>query len=196
MLDLLLGLLEPTTGRVLVDGRDIRDGLRSWQSRLGYVPQAFYLLDASLRANIAFGLRPEQVDAERLARAVQMAQLEDLVATLPDGVETRVGERGASLSGGQRQRVAIARALYGDPEVLVFDEATAALDAQTEREVVRAVDALRGTRTLIVVAHRLSTLRGCDRLVILRDGRVVDVGSFDELLERSASFRALAAVGA
>jgi ABC-type multidrug transport system fused ATPase/permease subunit len=191
----LLGLLEPTGGRVLVDGRNIQEALRQWQKQIGYVPQDFYLLDDTVRANVAFGVPDSGIDDESLSRAIRLAQLEEVIAALPDGLETRLGERGARLSGGQRQRVAIARALYHDPQVLVFDEATAALDLQTEREITRAVGALRGAKTVIVIAHRMSTVRVCDRLVLLRDGRVAGLGSYEELLAHDAEFRATAAAG-
>jgi ATP-binding cassette subfamily C protein len=185
---LLLGLLEPTSGCVLVDGRDIREASREWRRHIGYVPQEFYLLDESVRSNIAFGVADDQIDAERLRRAVRLAQLDEVIASLPDGLETPLGERGARLSGGQRQRIAIARALYHDPQVLVFDEATAALDLQTESEITRAVGALRGAKTVVVIAHRMSTVRTCDRLILLGEGRVADIGSFEDLLSRNAVF--------
>jgi ABC-type multidrug transport system fused ATPase/permease subunit len=193
LVDLLLGLLEPTEGRVTVDGADIRGRLAAWQARIGYVPHVPFLVEGSLRENIAFGVEPDRVDAGRLATAVRLARLEEVVAALPHGLDSPAGEGGARLSDGERQRVGIARALYRDPEVLVLDEATSALDAQTEREVAAAVDVLRGTRTLIVVAHRLSTVRRCDRLVFLTDGRIGGTGSLEELLARDPAFRALAA---
>jgi ATP-binding cassette subfamily C protein len=192
LVDVLLGLLEPTSGRVLVDGRDIREGLRSWQARIGYVPQTPFLTEDTLRRNIAFGVEDGRIDERRLWAVVHQARLDELAASLPHGLETRVGERGVRLSGGQRQRVAVARALYRDPEVVVLDEATSALDLQTEREVGDAIEALQGTRTLIVIAHRLSTVRRCDRLVFMSDGRIEGVGAFDELLARHAGFRAIA----
>jgi ABC-type multidrug transport system fused ATPase/permease subunit len=189
---LLLGLLQPTGGRILLDDAPLAGHERAWQRLIGYVPQDPYLLDDTLRRNIAFGVNDAAIDEQRVARASSMAQLDELVRQLPQGLDTLLGEDGARLSGGQRQRVAIARALYHDPAVLVFDEATAALDNQTEREVTKAVSALQGTRTLIVIAHRLSTVQGCDRLLFLQDGRVAATGSYEELLQ-NAAFRAMAA---
>jgi ATP-binding cassette subfamily C protein len=192
LLDLILGLLRPSAGDIAVDGTDIFSALRSWQGMIGYVAQSAYLLDDTVRRNVAFGLPDDEIDEGRLRMALQMAQLEEVIAALPSGLDTVVGERGARLSGGERQRVAIARALYHQPELLVFDEATAALDSQTERDLTAAIDALHGCKTLIIVAHRLSTVRSCDRLVFLRGGRIEAQGSFDELLERSPRFRTLA----
>jgi len=191
LLDLLLGLIVPTDGRVLVDGRDISQITRAWQRQIGYVSQTPYLLDDSLWRNVAFGLPDDAVDEERLRLAVSAAQLDEVVEILPQGLDTTVGDRGARLSGGQRQRVAIARALYRNPAVLVLDEATAALDVETEREVTRAIESLHGTRTVIVVAHRLSTVRNCDRIIVLRDGRIAALGSYVELLTKDEDFRRL-----
>jgi ABC-type multidrug transport system fused ATPase/permease subunit len=156
------------------------------------VPQDTYLTDDTIRRNIAFGVPGESVDEGAVQRAVEAAQLAEFVATLPDGLEARVGERGVRLSGGQRQRIGIARALYNDPEVLVMDEATSSLDGQTERYVMEAVESLRLSRTIILVAHRMSTVQKCDMLVLLGDGSISAVGTFDELLEQSARFRAMA----
>ena len=196
LVDILLGLLEPSAGRVLVDGRDIRKNLRAWQRQLGYVPQAIYLADDTIARNVALGLDDETIDRDRVAIVVHMAQLEPFMETLPKGLDTLVGERGVRLSGGQRQRVAIARAIYHDPQVLFFDEATAALDNQTEQELTRSINALQGQKTLIIVAHRLTTVRNCDRLFLLDDARLVDVGSYDELGARSERFRTMAALPA
>lgn len=188
---LLLGLLQPTSGRILLDGLPLTGVERAWHRLIGYVPQDTYLLDDTLRRNIAFGVPDPLIDEQRVARACTLAQLDELLRQLPEGMDTPLGEDGARLSGGQRQRVAIARALYSDPAILVFDEATAALDSATEREVTKAIASLHGTRTLIVVAHRLSTVEACDRLVFLQDGRVAATGTYDELL-RNASFRQMA----
>jgi len=193
LVDIVLGLLQPTGGRVTVDGTDLGTAVRSWQRKIGYVPQAIYLMDDTIRRNVAFGLTDDVIDEAQVQTAVRMAQLHDFIAALPNGLDTVVGERGVRLSGGERQRVGIARALYHAPEVLVFDEATSALDVHTEREVTRAIEALHGRNTMLIIAHRLSTVRACDRLVFLRSGRVVDVGAFDELVARNAEFSRLAA---
>jgi len=183
LIDVLLGLLPPTAGRITVDGRDIASALRSWQRHIGYVPQEPFILDDTVRRNVAFGLPDAEIDDRRVLAALRVAQVADVVASLPRGLDTVLGERGTRLSGGQRQRIAIARALYYEPEVLVFDEATSALDTPTERELIAALDALRGVKTLIVIAHRLTTVRRCDRLAVLRDGRVAAVGPYEDVLD-------------
>lgn len=180
LVDVLLGLLPPDSGRVLVDDLDIAGRCRSWQRNIGYVPQSIFLIDDSLRQNIAFGIAPERIDDASVWRAVRAAQLEQYVAGLPDGLDTEVGERGARLSGGQLQRVGIARALYHDPPILVLDEATSSLDTATERGVMQAVAALHGRKTIFIIAHRLTTLYKCDWIFKLDNGRVVaegDVGT-------------------
>src|SRR5262249_14609709 len=192
LVDILIGLLPPSCGRITVDSVVLHQRLRSWQHQIGYVPQTIFLADDSLRRNIALGLPDDDIDDTKVQAAVRRAQLEAFVASLPDGLHTFVGERGVRLSGGERQRVGIARALYHEPEVLVFDEATSALDSRTESEVIQAIEALHGVKTIIMIAHRLSTVRHCDRLVLLQGGRVATCGSYDELLERSADFRAMA----
>lgn len=174
LVDVLLGLLTPDAGAVRVDGRDVQEHLRSWQDHIGYVPQTIYLTDDSLRRNVAFGLPVGEIDDAAVARAVRAAQLETLVASLPEGLETPVGERGVRLSGGQRQRIGIARALYHDPDVLVLDEATSALDGETESGVMDAVNALHGTKTVLIVAHRLTTMSQCDRRYRMESGRIVE----------------------
>ncbi len=196
LVDLILGLLDPTGGRVLVDGTDIARDPRAWQRKIGYVPQVIYLTDDTLRHNIAFGLGDDEIDEARVRRALEMAQLAEFIDGLPQGLETRVGERGLNLSGGQRQRIGVARALYSEPELLVFDEATSALDAETEREVSRAIDTLSGSKTVILIAHRLSTLKNCDRIVFLKDGKVAGMGSHRELAATNADFRRMAELSA
>jgi ABC-type multidrug transport system fused ATPase/permease subunit len=190
LVDVLLGLLTPATGRVLIDGEPLAGRERAWQRQIGYVSQDVYLLDDTLRRNIAFGIPESAIDERRLAAAVFQARLEEVVNALPHRLETVVGEDGVRLSGGQRQRVAIARALYHDPPVLVFDEATAALDNQTEREVTEAIASMHGARTLIAIAHRLSTVKSCDQLIYLRDGKLAGVGTYEELLS-DPNFRQL-----
>lgn len=190
--DILLGLLKPSSGRVLVDGVDIATAPRAWQRNLGYVPQSAYLLDDTLRRNIAFGLADDLIDEGAVAEAVRIAQLGPLVASLPRGLDTEIGERGVRLSGGQRQRIVIARALYRRPAVLVFDEATSELDNRTEAEIGAAIGSLAGERTVVIVAHRMATVRNCDSIAFLVDGRVVDCGRFEELVARNPEFRQLA----
>jgi ABC-type multidrug transport system fused ATPase/permease subunit len=174
LVDVILGLLTPDSGVVRVDGQDVLPQLRDWQDQIGYVPQAIFLSDDTLRNNIAFGLPSEEIDEISVRRALKAAQLEDFVRGLPAGLDTVVGERGVRLSGGQRQRIGIARALYNDPAVLVLDEATSALDAETERGVMEAVRALRGLKTVLIVSHRSSTVAYCDRVYLLRRGRVAE----------------------
>lgn len=187
LVDVILGLLAPTGGRVEVDGHDIQPALRQWQDQIGYVPQSIYLTDDTLRRNVAFGLPNGQIDDLAVTSAIKAAQLDEFVATLPQGLETVVGERGIRLSGGQRQRIGIARALYHDPPVLVLDEATSSLDSETEQGVMAAVTALQGIKTVIVVAHRLSTVENCDRLFRLEQGRVVGEGAPEEILSAQES---------
>ncbi len=171
LVNVLLGLLKPTSGCVLVDGTDIYDNLVSWQSNVGYIPQSIYLLDDTIKNNILYGASEECSD-EDLNRAINEAQLREFVDSLPDGINTQIGEAGIRLSGGQRQRIGIARALYSDPGILILDEATSALDADTEKTVMEAIDSLSGTKTMIIIAHRLSTVRKCDVKYMVSDGNV------------------------
>lgn len=194
LIDVMLGLLEPTSGRIVVDGRPVAEDLRRWQRQLGYVPQLPFFIDDTVRRNIALGLPDEAIDDDRIWSSVRTAQLEELMASLPAGLDTVVGERGVRLSGGERQRLSVARALYHDPDVLVFDEATSSLDPGTERDLTRAIELLRGRKTIIIVAHRLGTVEHCDRLLLLEDGVVSADGSYAELLRTNAAFRAIAAI--
>jgi ABC-type multidrug transport system fused ATPase/permease subunit len=182
LVDVILGLLTPQTGDIQVDGVSIYQDLRSWQNLIGYVPQSIFLTDDSLERNIAFGVPDHLIDAEKIERAIQSVQLSELVEQLPEGIKTVLGERGVRLSGGQRQRVGIARALYHEREVLVLDEATAALDNETEKLVSDAIQALGGTKTIIIIAHRLSTIQHCDRIYKMDQGRVVQSGSYQEVV--------------
>ena len=194
LVDLILGLLTPDAGEIRIDGTRLGpDTLRAWQHSLGYVPQAIYLTDDTVAGNIAFGLPPAQVDRDAVVRAARVAALHDFVTgELPQGYDTVVGERGVRLSGGQRQRIGIARALYHDPTMLVFDEATSALDTLTEGVVMEAVHRLRRDKTVILIAHRLSTVRECDVIHLMERGRVVASGTFDELVAGSETFRRMA----
>jgi len=185
LVDVILGLLELEHGDIKVDGVSIYENLRCWQNLVGYIPQSIFLTDDTIERNIAFGVPDEQIDEERLHKAIAAAQLEELVEQLPDGIKTGVGERGVRLSGGQRQRIGIARAIYHEREILVLDEATAALDNETESRVTAAINALAGTKTLIVIAHRLSTVENCDRVYMLEKGRVVKAGSYQEVVLES-----------
>ncbi len=195
--DLLLGLLEPQAGEIRVDGVAVTAGnLRAWQNAIGYVPQQIFLIDDSVSANIAFGQPKRKIDQAAVERAARIAELHDFVTTeMPQGYDTLVGERGVRLSGGQRQRIGIARALYHDPDVLILDEATSALDNLTEKAVMDAVHNLGHAKTIVLIAHRLSTVRDCDTIFMLERGALIAEGSYDELLEHSREFRAMA-VGA
>ena len=194
LIDLILGVLEPSDGQILVDGQDIRAALPAWQANLGYVPQALFLVDGSLTENIALGIEPSHVAHADVARAAAAAELAALLARLPQGLDTEIGERGIRLSGGERQRIAIARALYHNPDILIMDEATSALDNTTEAAVIDAVATLKGNRTIVMVAHRLTTVRRCDRIVFLNNGTIDAIGTYDELREHHPAFREMTSV--
>jgi ATP-binding cassette subfamily B protein len=183
LIDILMGLLSPVQGQVLVDGQPVfPDHTRGWQAHLAHVPQAIYLADVSIAENIAFGVPVDQIDRARVREAARQAQIADAIESWTEGYDTLVGERGVRLSGGQRQRVGIARALYKRADVIVFDEATSALDNQTEAAVMEAIEGLHSDLTLLIVAHRLTTLRGCDLIVELEQGRIRRVGSYQEIV--------------
>ena len=192
-LDLLMGLLTPTEGEFLVDGEPISGNrLRAWQQSIAHVPQSIYLADTTLAENIAFGVPPDTIDLDRLQQVARQAQIADFIESRPEGYQAHVGERGIQLSGGQRQRIGIARALYKEASVLVFDEATSALDNATERLVIDAIEGLNRDLVILLIAHRLSTVRRCDTIVELEHGRVVAQGTYEQLLECSPSFRRMA----
>ena len=191
LVDIILGLLPPTMGQVKVDGVDIQSNVRAWQNNIGYVSQMTYLMDDTLRKNIAFGISDEDIDDAAVSSAINLAQLNDFVNSLSDGLNTMVGDRGIRLSGGQRQRIAIARALYHDPAVLVLDEATSSLDTATEQAVMESINALHGTKTLIIVAHRLSTVAHCDRLYRIESGKLVAEGSYEHVINEYVSSSSL-----
>jgi len=192
--DIILGLLEPQEGSLKIDGQLITNAnRRHWQSSIGYVPQHIYLSDDTVVANIAFGVSVEDVDLKAVLRAAKIANLHDFVTdSLPEGYRTKVGERGVRLSGGQRQRIGIARALYHNPQVLILDEATSALDGLTEQAVMGAVNNFGREMTVILIAHRLSTVRQCDRIFVLDSGRVSAAGTYEELITSSKHFAAMA----
>lgn len=195
LVDIILGLHTPTSGRVLVDDTDIQDRLTDWQASLAMVPQDVYLFDDDLRTNIAFDQRDAEIDDARISEVVAQAELQDLVAKLPQGLLTEIGDRGSRLSGGQRQRVGIARALYRDPSLLVLDEATSALDNETEHHITRTISQLHGDITVVIVAHRLSTVRQCDQVIYLEDGMIAAQGTFDEVRAQSPRFDRLVRLG-
>ena len=192
LVDLMTGLLEPTSGRITIDGLDMPEHVRSWQRNLGVVPQMVSILDDTLRRNIAFGVPDDQIDEQAVNRAVDLSQLREFVSSLSDGLDTTLGERGIRISGGQRQRVAIARALYRDPSVLVFDEGTSALDNATEAEIMAAIESLRGDHTIILIAHRLTTVAKSDRVFFVEGGRITGEGPYEELIADHEAFRAMA----
>jgi len=195
VVDLLLGLLDPGKGEILVDGRDIRENISAWQRNIGYIPQSIYLADETLRKNIAFGVPVEEIDDKQVMKALELAQLTKMVDDqLPEGLDTILGENGTRLSGGQRQRVGIARALYHNPQVLVMDEATSALDNITEKEITKAIESLKGERTIIMIAHRLTTVQNCDILYLMKDGKIKDMGTYNQLIEKNNEFRKMALV--
>lgn len=194
VVDVLLGLLNPERGGLVVDGQQLKaDELRHWRSRVGYVPQSIYLLDDTIRRNIALGLEDQEIDENALTNAIRLAQLDHFIERQPSGLETMVGESGVRISGGERQRIGIARALYNDPAILILDEATSALDNTTERAVIEAVEGMRGQRTVVMIAHRLSTVKGCEMLYYLKDGRVQGAGDYESLRRGHHEFREMAA---
>ena len=190
--DLLLGLISPDRGAVLVDNQPITAAnRRGWQQSVGYVPQSIFLTDGTIAENIAFGLRGTEIDRHALDRVIALSGLTRLIRVLPDGVDTCVGERGVRLSGGERQRIGIARALYQDPDLIVFDEATSALDTVTEQAVMREIRAMGAHKTIVIVAHRLSTVRHCDKIFVFESGQIVESGTYDALVGQNRTFRAL-----
>jgi ATP-binding cassette subfamily C protein len=189
LVDVILGLLQPQEGAVLSDNTPVAGRQGEWRRLVGYIPQSIYLTDDTIRRNIAFGIEDGDIDEAAVRRALSAARLAELVDGLKAGLDTTVGDRGVRLSGGQRQRVGIARALYRDPQLLVLDEATSALDVETESDVNEAIRGLGRSKTLIVIAHRLTTVKNCDRLYLIDDGKVADAGTYADLAERNAWFR-------
>jgi ATP-binding cassette, subfamily B, bacterial PglK len=192
--DIILGLLKPDKGRIMVDNIEVNEyNLPEWQRNLGYIPQDIYLQDDTVLSNIAFGVSKDKINAERAKTAAKIANIDDfIIKELPNGYDTIIGERGIRLSGGQRQRIGIARALYHDPEVLVLDEATSALDGITENAVFGAIQNLAKTKTLIIIAHRLTTVKECDVIYVLKDGNVIGIGKYEDLIDTNEEFRKMA----
>jgi ATP-binding cassette, subfamily B, bacterial PglK len=188
LVDLITGLLDPSSGNVTIGGEDLRRCRVAWQRSLGVVPQTIFMLDDTIRRNVALGVKDAQIDDDQVWAALELAQLSAFVVELAGGLDATVGERAIQLSGGQRQRLAIARALYRDPAVLIFDEGTSALDNTTEAEFISALESLYGKRTIIAVAHRLSTVRKMDRILVIEHGKISDAGSYEELIKRSSHF--------
>ena len=173
IVDILLGLLKIKDGKILSDGRDIFENMSAWIDHIGYIPQTIYMLDDTIRNNVAFGVKPEDIDDDRVWKVLEEAQIKEYVEQLEDGLDSQIGERGVRISGGQRQRLGIARALYHDPELLVFDEATSALDTDTETAIMEAVENLHGRKTMVIIAHRLRTIENCDIIYEVKDGKIV-----------------------
>jgi ATP-binding cassette subfamily B protein len=195
-LDLLMGLLQPTEGLISIDGVVLSgSAVRTWQACIAHVPQSIFLADTTLLENIAFGTPPDAIDRERVRLAAQRAQICDFIDSMPHGFNSLVGERGVRLSGGQRQRIGIARALYKEASVLILDEATSALDNSTERLVMDAIDGLSRDLTILMIAHRLSTVRRCDTILELEHGRLIAQASYEQLLQSSPSFQRMASAG-
>jgi len=182
LVDLFLGLLSPASGSILVNGNNVDIHSKAWKSRIGYVPQNIVLVDDSIRRNVAFGLEDADIDEVKVVSAIKAAQLESFVSSISEGLDTLVGEHGIRLSGGQRQRIGLARALYSNPDILVLDEATSALDVQTESDVMSAIRSMHGKKTILIVAHRLSTVEECDRVVRLDQGRIIQIGSAQDVI--------------
>ena len=193
LIDILLGLLTPDKGSIFVDSTQIdQKNLQSWQKKIGYVPQSIFLIDDSIEKNIAFSIASDKIDKKRVVDAAKMADLHDFILTLEDGYSTSVGERGVRLSGGQLQRIGIARALYHNPEVLILDEATSSLDGATENTIMKSIHGLSHKKTIIIIAHRLTTLKECDVIYLLDKGQVVASGNYQELVDNNKKFRKMA----
>ena len=183
LVDIILGLLSPTTGKLIIDDTEInKTNISSWQKNIGYVSQSIYLLDDTYKKNIGFGLSNKKINDSELKNAIKLSKLKELIETLPNGVDSLIGESGVRISGGQRQRIGIARALYKNPDLLVLDEATSALDNETEKDVMDSINNLQGNMTIIIIAHRLTTVKDCDIIVELDKGSIAKIGTPREIL--------------
>jgi len=195
LIDVLLGLIIPDKGELVIGEKVItKENLRSWQNRIGYVPQSIFLTEGSVVDNVAFGIERSFVDHEKVKKAIKMAHLEDWVCQLPGGYATTIGERGVQISGGQRQRLGIARALYNDADFLFFDEATSALDGVTEKLIMEAIEALSKDKTIVIIAHRVNTIKHCDLIYVMSQGKVVDQGTYESLIANNKFFKEIALV--
>lgn len=195
LIDLILGLLEPTHGEVLVNERNIHEDIMGWNKNIGYVPQDIFISGKTIREEIAYGLEPDEIDDIRIWECVDMAELTDVVNSLEDGLETKIGENGTRLSGGQKQRIGLARAFYRNPSILILDEATSALDNETEYKITKAINRLTEGRTVFIVAHRLSTVRNVDQLLFMSQGEIVARGTFSEVIAQNSEFARLVELG-
>ena len=182
-MDIILGLLIPTKGKITVDHFDIKNNIRPWRKNIGYVPQSIYLTDDSILNNIAFGVEKENIDMNQIASVIKAASLDDFINNLPSGLQTMVGERGVRLSGGQKQRIGIARALYNNPTILLLDEATSALDSATEKEIMSTVFDLKNDKTILIVAHRLTTVKNCNIIYKLENGCIIEKGIPEKIID-------------
>jgi ABC-type bacteriocin/lantibiotic exporters, contain an N-terminal double-glycine peptidase domain len=196
IIDIILGLINPDKGEIVIDGefKINKDNIHFMQDKIGFVPQSIFLSDASIKENIAFGESISEIDESKIEKSLILANLDEFITTLPDGLDTQVGQNGMQLSGGQRQRIGIARALYRESEILIFDEATSSLDNVTEALVMDAINNFAKTKTIIIVAHRLSTVQKCDKLYLIDKGNVVDSGNYEYLLENNKEFLEMATI--
>ena len=189
LIDIILGLLEPKEGEININGANIKKNYQIWQKQIGYIPQDIYIFDETIRSNVAFGVSDDQIDEKRVIKALKLAQISDFVLNLPKGLDTVVGNRGIRLSGGQRQRLGIARALYRQSKILILDEATNSLDIETEKKLIKDIESLSGDYTIIIVTHRLSTIKNCDDVILLSQGKLLDQGTLDELISRHQNLK-------
>ena len=193
LINILLGLIKPDQGQIKVDDQVISDNnVRSWQNTIGFVSQSIFLSERSIAENVAFGIQREQINYKQVHRALDLANLSELVNSLEHGIQTKVGERGIQLSGGQRQRIGIARAFYNEAEILVFDEATSSLDGITEQMIMKAINDLHGQKTIILIAHRIKTVKNCNLIYFIDSGNLIDTGTYNELINRNSRFKNLA----
>ena len=189
LIDLLLGLLSPSKGTIKADSIDINSNIRRWQDNIGYVPQNIFLIDDTIRQNIALGVPKRKINEDSILKAISSAQMNDLIKSLPNGLDTVVGEYGVRFSGGQRQRIGIARAMYNNPGILIFDESTSSVDNITEKQLMESLNSLTKEKTVIIIAHRLNVVKDCKKIIMLEDGEIVAEGSWQDLENKSKTFR-------